>query len=134
MRILSSIVNAVLLFLLPLNILLSTALLIYGLRQQSQIAKNVPKGWRTTLITNVVLSIIAEIFVWQSQLGLLAFLIALFCLVIEALFSFDLWRVSRDYLPGAFLSWGAGISSVFSLILAVAVIIFSYVAISLINS
>lgn len=134
MRILSSIVNAILLFLLPLNILLSTALLIYGLRQQSQIAKNVPKGWRTTLITNVVLSIIAEIFVWQSQLGLLAFLIALFCLVIESLFSFDLWRVSRDCLPGAFLSWGAGISSIFSLVLAVAVITFSYVAISLINS
>ena len=134
MRILSSIVNAFLLFLLPINILLSLGLLIYGLRQQDRIVKKVPKGWRSTLIVNVLLSVIAEIFVWQSQLGLLAFLIALFCLVIEALFSFDLWRVSRDYLPGAFLSWGAGISSIFSTVLAIAVITFSCVAISLINS
>ncbi|WP_407366356.1 hypothetical protein [Limosilactobacillus oris] len=123
--------NTLLVYLTPVDIILSFLAVLYGFFNVSKFNK--VQHWRSTLISCFIFAVVAEILIWQWMLGLLAFMGVLLMMVLQIFFVIDLLKTSKEYINDQLFVWGSRIEILVALAIGISAIVFSFTAIQIMN-
>lgn len=121
-----------LMYCIPIALIFAIIILGYAWINRDTFDKHV-ESWKSTLIADVCFGLVAEIFSWLYQLGLVSFMLALLALVIEALFLIDFLHNLPSAIDDQIFIWVVRISIVFTILTAVMIVVYCFAVITLIN-